>query len=81
MSEAAALEELELVSQGKVRDVYSAGERLIMVTSDRISTYDVVHPTPIPDKGKVLTGLSVFWFERTEQICPNHLVSYTDVPQ
>src|SRR3954470_9645589 len=52
-----------------------------MVTSDRISTYDVVHPTPIPDKGKVLTGLSAFWFDKTEQIVPNHLVSYTEVPE
>jgi phosphoribosylaminoimidazole-succinocarboxamide synthase len=70
-----------LLSQGKVRDIYAAGdERLLIVTSDRISTYDVVHPTPIPDKGKVLTGLSVFWFERTAELCPNHLVSYTEVP-
>jgi phosphoribosylaminoimidazole-succinocarboxamide synthase len=70
-----------LLSQGKVRDIYEAGDdRLLMVTSDRISTYDVVHPTPIPDKGRVLTGLSVFWFEQTEPICPNHLVSFTDVP-
>jgi phosphoribosylaminoimidazole-succinocarboxamide synthase len=52
-----------------------------MVASDRISTYDVVHPNPIPDKGKVLTGLSVFWFERTRDICPNHLVSFTEVPE
>ncbi len=51
-----------------------------MVASDRISTYDVVHPTPIPDKGKVLTGLSVFWFDRTGHIVANHLVSYTEVP-
>jgi phosphoribosylaminoimidazole-succinocarboxamide synthase len=71
-----------LLSQGKVRDIYEAGEdRLLMVTSDRISTYDVVHPTPIPDKGRVLTGLSVFWFEQTESLCPNHLVSFTDVPE
>jgi phosphoribosylaminoimidazole-succinocarboxamide synthase len=49
-----------------------------MVASDRISTYDVVHPTPIPDKGKVLTGLSVFWFERTLDIVPNHFISSTD---
>jgi phosphoribosylaminoimidazole-succinocarboxamide synthase len=82
VSEAAALREFELVSQGKVRDIYSVGnDRLLMVTSDRISTYDVIHPTPIPDKGRVLTGLSVFWFERTRDICPNHLVSYTDVPE
>jgi phosphoribosylaminoimidazole-succinocarboxamide synthase len=77
VSEAAAL-----ISQGKVRDIYDAGEdRLLMVASDRISTYDVVHPTPIPDKGKVLTGLTAFWLARTEDICPNHLVSYTDVPE
>ena len=70
-----------LVSQGKVRDIYAAGgERLLIVASDRISTYDVVHPTPIPDKGKVLTGLSVFWFDLTRELCPNHLVSYTEVP-
>jgi phosphoribosylaminoimidazole-succinocarboxamide synthase len=70
-----------LLSQGKVRDIYEAGDdRLLMVTSDRISTYDVVHPTPVPDKGRVLTGLSVFWFGQTEAICPNHLISYTDVP-
>jgi phosphoribosylaminoimidazole-succinocarboxamide synthase len=57
------------------------GSRLLMVASDRISTYDVVHPTPIPDKGRVLTGLSVFWFEKTAHIVANHLLSATeDVP-
>jgi phosphoribosylaminoimidazole-succinocarboxamide synthase len=81
VTEAAALADLQPVAQGKVRDIYAVGEdRLLLVTSDRISTYDAVHPTPIPDKGKVLTGLSCFWFERTEEIVPNHLVSYTDVP-
>ncbi len=56
--------------------------RLLMVASDRISTYDAVHPTPIPDKGRVLTGLSVFWFERTGHIVPNHLISATeDIPE
>ncbi len=56
--------------------------RLLMVASDRISTYDAVHPTPIPDKGKVLTGLSVFWFGKTSHIVANHLVSATDgVPE
>ena len=81
MSEAAALLGLEPFSQGKVRDIYAVDDdRLLLVASDRISTYDVVHPTPIPDKGKVLTGLSAFWFERTRDIVPNHLVSYTDVP-
>ncbi len=81
MTEAAVLDGLEPIAQGKVRDIYAVGEdRLLLVTSDRISTYDAVHPTPIPDKGKVLTGLSSFWFERTEQIVPNHLISYSDVP-
>ena len=81
MSSAATIDSLELLSQGKVRDIYAAGEeRLLLVASDRISTYDAVHPTPIPEKGKVLTGLSAFWFERTGGICPNHLVSYEDVP-
>ncbi len=82
MSEAAALEGMDLLAKGKVRDIYAVGEdRLLLATSDRISTYDVIHPTPIPDKGKVLTGLSVFWFERTGDICPNHLISFTDVPE
>jgi len=72
---------MELLSQGKVRDIYAVDdEHLLMVSSDRVSTYDVVHPNPIPDRGKVLTGLSVFWFGRTEQIVPHHLLSYTDVP-
>jgi len=71
-----------LIAQGKVRDIYEAGnDRLLMVASDRISTYDVVHPTPIPDKGAVLTGLTTFWLDQTSDICPNHLVSYTDVPE
>jgi len=69
----------DLVAQGKVRDIYEAGEgRLLMVASDRISTYDVVHPTPIPDKGKVLTGVSIFWFEKTADIVPNHVISFSD---
>jgi phosphoribosylaminoimidazole-succinocarboxamide synthase len=81
VSEATVLDGLEPVAQGKVRDIYAVGEdRLLLVTSDRISTYDAVHPTPIPDKGKVLTGLSTFWFERTQEIVPNHLISYTEVP-
>jgi phosphoribosylaminoimidazole-succinocarboxamide synthase len=79
VSEAPALEHL---SSGKVRDIYAVGEdRLLLVASDRISTYDVVHPTPIPDKGKVLTGLTAFWLERAGGICPNHLISLTDVPE
>jgi phosphoribosylaminoimidazole-succinocarboxamide synthase len=72
---------VSLLAQGKVRDIYDAGaDRLLLVASDRISTYDVVHPTPIPGKGKVLTGLTAFWLGRTADICPNHLVSFTDVP-
>ena len=73
-----ALVDLPLVASGKVREMYDLGDRLLMVASDRISTYDVVHPTPIPDKGRVLTGLSAFWFEQTGEIVPNHLVSTTD---
>jgi phosphoribosylaminoimidazole-succinocarboxamide synthase len=69
------------IAQGKVRDIYEAGEdRLLLVASDRISTYDVVHPNPIPDKGKVLTGLTAFWLDKTADICANHLISYADVP-
>jgi phosphoribosylaminoimidazole-succinocarboxamide synthase len=73
-----ALADLPLAARGKVREMYDLDDRLLMVASDRISTYDVVHPTPIPDKGKVLTGLSVFWFERTRDIVSNHLISATD---
>ena len=79
MSDAATLEGHRLLASGKVREIYEVGDdRLLMVASDRISTYDVVHPNPIPGKGAVLTGLSVFWFERTGQIVPNHVISYTD---
>ena len=73
-----ALGDLPLRASGKVREIYDLGERLLIVASDRISTYDVVHPTPIPDKGNVLTGLSTFWFEHLGGIVPNHLVSVTD---
>lgn len=73
-----ALTDLPLLASGKVREIYDLGEALLIVASDRISTYDVVHPTPIPDKGAVLTGLSTFWFERTGAIVPNHLISVTD---
>ena len=82
MSEAATLEGHTLLASGKVREIYDEGERLLMVASDRISTYDAIHPTPIPGKGAVLTGLSAFWFERTGHIVPNHVVSFTDgVPE
>jgi phosphoribosylaminoimidazole-succinocarboxamide synthase len=83
----ATLDELPLIARGKVREMYDlegvegvegVPPPLLMVASDRISTYDAVHPTPIPDKGKVLTGLSVFWFEKTAGIVANHLISATD---
>ena len=74
--------DLPLLAKGKVREIYDLGDDLLMVASDRISTYDVVHPTPIPDKGRVLTGLSVTWFDLTGDIVPNHFVSATDgVPE
>jgi phosphoribosylaminoimidazole-succinocarboxamide synthase len=72
------LSNLPLLSSGKVREVYELGDDLLMVASDRISTYDVIHPTPIPGKGAVLTGVSDFWFERTSEIVANHLISVTD---
>jgi len=71
---------MKLLHQGKVRDVYEDGGDAILVASDRISVYDVVLPTRIPDKGKVLTKLSLWWFERLEDIAPNHVISATDVP-
>jgi phosphoribosylaminoimidazole-succinocarboxamide synthase len=73
-----ALADLPLLASGKVREIYDLGDELLIVASDRISTYDVVHPTPIPDKGNVLTGLSTFWFQRTSEILPNHVVSLTE---
>jgi phosphoribosylaminoimidazole-succinocarboxamide synthase len=72
------LVDLPLIAKGKVREMYALDEQLLMVASDRISTYDAVHPTPIPDKGKVLTGLSVFWFGKTKHIVANHLISATE---
>jgi phosphoribosylaminoimidazole-succinocarboxamide synthase len=74
-----ALADLPLIASGKVREIYEGHDQtLLIVASDRISTYDVVHPTPIPDKGAVLTGLSTFWFERTTEIVPNHMLSVAD---
>ncbi|PTL58936.1 phosphoribosylaminoimidazolesuccinocarboxamide synthase [Paraconexibacter algicola] len=74
-----SLADLPLLHRGKVREMYDLGaDTVLLVASDRISTYDVIHPNPIPDKGKVLTALSAFWFERTAPIVPNHVVSYTD---
>jgi phosphoribosylaminoimidazole-succinocarboxamide synthase len=65
----------ELHARGKVRDVYEAGDDLLMVASDRISAFDVVLPTAIPDKGRVLTALTLFWLEQTADIVPNHLIT------
>ena len=76
----AALEDLKLHSSGKVREIYEWGGDLLMVASDRVSIYDVVMPTPIPDKGRVLTQMSLFWFELSGDIVPNHLIS-EDVPE
>jgi phosphoribosylaminoimidazole-succinocarboxamide synthase len=72
---AAADLDLPLLASGKVREIYDLGDRLLLVASDRISTYDVVHPNGIPDKGKVLTGISAFWFNKTGHIVPNHYIS------
>ena len=66
---------MELVHSGKVRDVYADGDDLILVASDRVSVYDVVLPTPIPDKGAVLTRLSLWWFEQLADVMPNHVIS------
>ncbi|HEY1523556.1 MAG TPA: phosphoribosylaminoimidazolesuccinocarboxamide synthase [Solirubrobacteraceae bacterium] len=77
------LADLPRIASGKVREIYQAdSDTLLLVASDRISTYDVVHPTGIPDKGSVLTGLSTFWFDRTSGIIANHLLSVTEgVPE
>lgn len=69
---------LNLISRGKVRDIYDLGDTLLMVTSDRISAFDVIMNEPIPDKGAVLTQISRFWFKQVEDIIPNHIIS-TDV--
>jgi phosphoribosylaminoimidazole-succinocarboxamide synthase len=70
---------VELFRQGKVRDVYADGDDLILVASDRVSVYDVVLPTPIPDKGAILTQLSLWWFRQMAELVPNHVLS-EDVP-
>jgi phosphoribosylaminoimidazole-succinocarboxamide synthase len=71
---------VNLLHSGKVRDVYADGDDLLLVASDRISIYDVVLPTLIPDKGALLTQLSLWWFDRLGDLVPNHVVSATDVP-
>jgi phosphoribosylaminoimidazole-succinocarboxamide synthase len=69
------IDELPLWRRGKVRDVYDLGDRLLVVTTDRISAFDVVLPTPIPDKGAVLNQLSLFWFELLKDVVPNHVLA------
>ena len=66
---------LNLVTRGKVRDIYDLGDALLLVTSDRISAFDVIMNEPIPDKGKVLTQISAFWFKQMEDIIPNHIIA------
>ncbi len=69
---------LKLRGRGKVRDIYELGDRLLIVATDRLSAFDVVLPTPIPDKGRVLTQLSVFWFEKLAAVVPHHVITATD---
>jgi phosphoribosylaminoimidazole-succinocarboxamide synthase len=71
---------VELLHSGKVRDVYADGSDILLVASDRVSIYDVVLPTAIPDKGKILTQLSLWWFDQLSDVVPNHIISATDVP-
>lgn len=75
-----AFEGLRLVNRGKVRDIYEVGDHLLIVATDRISAFDVIMRDPIPDKGKILTRMSIFWFEKTKDIIENHIIS-TDVDQ
>jgi phosphoribosylaminoimidazole-succinocarboxamide synthase len=70
----------QLLHSGKVRDVYQDGDDILLVASDRVSVYDVVLPTPIPGKGKILTQLSLWWFDQLADLVPNHVISGDDVP-
>lgn len=72
---------MELIHSGKVRDVYADGDDLLLVATDRVSIYDVILPTPVPGKGRVLTQLSLWWFDRLGDVIPNHVISATDVPE
>src|ERR1700693_498231 len=66
---------IQFLNRGKVRDLYEVGDRLLIVATDRLSAFDVVLPTPIPDKGRVLTQLSLFWFNKLANVVPNHVIS------
>jgi len=72
---ATQLKSFPMLTKGKVRDVYDLNRQLLLVATDRISAFDVVFTEPIPDKGRVLTGLSVYWFNRTKDVLPNHLIT------
>jgi len=67
-------------ARGKVRDIYDLGDKFLIVATDRLSAFDVILPTPIPDKGRVLTQLSLFWFNLLKDVIPNHVLSATDFP-
>lgn len=67
-------------ARGKVRDIYDLGDKLLIVATDRLSAFDVILPTPIPDKGRVLTQLSLFWFDLLKDVIPNHVISAKDFP-
>jgi phosphoribosylaminoimidazole-succinocarboxamide synthase len=67
-------------ARGKVRDIYDLGDKLLIIATDRLSAFDVILPTPIPDKGRVLTQLSLFWFDLLRDVIPNHVLSSTDFP-
>src|SRR6202162_3658861 len=71
---------LKLLGRGKVRDIYEVGDRLLIVATDRLSAFDVILPTPIPDKGRVLTQLSLFWFDLFKNVIPNHVLSADHFP-
>lgn len=72
---------MEHLHSGKVRDVYRDGDDLILVASDRVSVFDVILPTPIPDKGKILTALSLWWFDQLSDVVANHVISAQAVPE
>ena len=71
---------ISAAARGKVRDIYDAGDKLLIVATDRLSAFDVILPTPIPDKGRVLTQLSLFWFDLLRDVIPNHVLSATEFP-
>jgi phosphoribosylaminoimidazole-succinocarboxamide synthase len=71
---------IQPLARGKVRDIYDLGDRLLIVATDRLSAFDVILPTPIPDKGRVLTQISLFWFDLLRDVMPNHVLSATEFP-